>query len=140
MLDETSSPALSLKIIGHQWYWSYEYRDFNLTLDSFIIPTDSLPIGAYRLLETDNHIMAPINTIIRLLITSSDVIHAWTIPSICSKVDAVPGRINQLNINIAYPGLFFGQCSEICGANHSFIPIRIEVIPLNTFISWLNSK
>ena len=140
IIDELNKPLVTIKAIGHQWYWSYEYRDFkNISYDSFILPTKLLKSGEYRLLEVDNRIVAPINTEIRLLVTASDVIHAWTIPSLGIKVDAIPGRLNQLTFTIKRAGVFYGQCSEICGINHSFIPIVIESVNQASFIKWIKS-
>jgi len=140
LLDEINEPIITLKTIGHQWYWSYEYSDFlNIEFDSYIIPTNELSISNFRLLDVDNRIVLPINSQIRILITAADVIHSWTIPSLGVKVDGTPGRLNQTNFLINRPGLFFGQCSEICGANHSFIPIVIESVPTNFFIKWIHS-
>nr|YP_010586643.1 cytochrome c oxidase subunit II [Wormaldia unispina]UZZ44457.1 cytochrome c oxidase subunit II [Wormaldia unispina] len=139
LLDESNSPSISLKIIGHQWYWSYEYSDFkNIEFDSYMLPSNSPEY--FRLLDVDNRIILPMNIQIRALISSSDVIHAWTVPSLGVKVDAMPGRLNQVNFYINRPGLFFGQCSEICGANHSFMPISVEGINLNYFINWINKN
>nr|YP_010610697.1 cytochrome c oxidase subunit II [Luteuthis dentatus]WAP91465.1 cytochrome c oxidase subunit II [Luteuthis dentatus]WAP91491.1 cytochrome c oxidase subunit II [Luteuthis dentatus] len=141
LLDETNNPLLSIKVMGHQWYWSYEYSDFiNIEFDSYMIPTEELISGYYRLLETDHHLIIPMMTNIRMIISSADVIHSWTIPSLGVKIDAVPGRLNQLMIYTSRPGIFYGQCSEICGANHSFMPISLEVINMKSFISWLSNK
>lgn len=141
LIDEINSPSLTVKIIGHQWYWRYEYGDFtNLEFDSFILNTTDLNINDFRLLEVDNRIIIPIKTEIRLLVTARDVIHSWTIPAIGLKVDAIPGRLNQLSIFLNRPGVFYGQCSEICGANHSFIPITVESINIDNFIKWSNKK
>lgn len=138
LLDEINEPTVTLKSIGHQWYWSYEYSDFkNLEFDSYIIPTNELTENIFRLLDVDNRIILPINSQIRILITSADVIHSWTIPSLGVKVDGTPGRLNQSNFIINRPGLFFGQCSEICGANHRFMPIVIERVNTSSFIKWL---
>lgn len=135
LLDEASSPTLTVKTIGHQWYWRYEYADFiSLEFESYITPTSDLPTGASRLLEVDNRLVIPWGIETRVLVTAADVIHSWTIPRLGLKVDAIPGRLNQLSILAVQPGLFYGQCSEICGANHSFIPISIEVV---SFIDWL---
>lgn len=140
LLDEINSPSLTLKTIGHQWYWSYEYSDFiNIEFDAYIIPTNELNINSFRLLDVDNRIILPINNQIRILISAADVLHSWTIPSLGVKVDATPGRLNQTNFFINRPGLFFGQCSEICGANHRFIPIVIERIPTKFFIKWISN-
>nr|QPO06861.1 cytochrome c oxidase subunit II [Anopheles funestus] len=140
LMDEINTPSITLKSIGHQWYWSYEYSDFmNLEFDSYMVPTNELETNGFRLLDVDNRIVLPINNQIRILVTATDVLHSWTVPSLGVKVDATPGRLNQLNFLINRPGLFFGQCSEICGANHSFMPIVIESIPMNYFIKWITS-
>lgn len=140
LLDEINNPSISIKSIGHQWYWSYEYSDFsNIEFDSYIISQNDSNIDTFRLLDVDNRIILPINNQIRILVSATDVLHSWTIPSLGVKVDASPGRLNQTNFFINRPGLFFGQCSEICGANHSFIPIVIERIPTNYFIKWISN-
>lgn len=141
LLDEVGAPALTLKTVGHQWYWSYEYSDFiDLEFDSYIVPTNDLPLDGFRLLDVDNRIVLPYAVQVRLLVSAADVIHSWTVPSLGVKVDGVPGRLNQTRFFISRPGLFYGQCSEICGANHRFIPIVIESVSLNTFIGWINSQ
>lgn len=140
LTDEVRNPRITLKVIGHQWYWRYEYTDFNnLEIDAYIIQTPDLSIGDYRLLEVDNRITLPINIETRVLVTAADVIHSWTIPALGVKVDAVPGRLNQLGFTITTSGIYFGQCSEICGANHSFIPIALESVNIKYFIKWLKS-
>nr|YP_010177569.1 cytochrome c oxidase subunit II [Aporia largeteaui]QST15294.1 cytochrome c oxidase subunit II [Aporia largeteaui] len=139
LLDELNNPLITLKSIGHQWYWNYQYSDFNnIEFDSYMM-NNSNDLNNFRLLDVDNRIILPMNNQIRILITSTDVIHSWTIPSLGVKVDANPGRLNQTNIFINRPGLFFGQCSEICGANHSFMPIVIESISMKNFINWINN-
>nr|AKF78835.1 cytochrome c oxidase subunit II [Euryomma sp. SMD-2015] len=141
LLDEINEPSITLKAIGHQWYWSYEYSDFNnIEFDSYMIPTNELPTNNFRLLDVDNRIILPMNSQIRILVTAADVIHSWTIPALGVKVDGTPGRLNQTNFLINRPGLFYGQCSEICGANHSFMPIVIESIPTNYFIKWISNN
>lgn len=140
LLDEVSNPVITLKSIGHQWYWRYEYPEFkSIEFDSYIISLNDLISRGFRLLDVDNRIILPIEAKVRVIVTASDVIHSWTIPSLGVKVDGTPGRLNQINFIINRPGLFFGQCSEICGANHSFIPIVIESVNLNYFLSWLKS-
>nr|YP_008081529.1 cytochrome c oxidase subunit II [Erynnis montanus]AGJ72728.1 cytochrome c oxidase subunit II [Erynnis montanus] len=139
LLDELNNPLITLKSIGHQWYWSYEYSDFNnIEFDSYMI-NNSNEMNNFRLLDVDNRVTLPMNNQIRMLVTATDVIHSWTIPSLGIKVDANPGRLNQTNFFINRPGLFFGQCSEICGANHSFMPIVIESISIKNFINWINN-
>nr|UPP55855.1 cytochrome c oxidase subunit II [Cheiraster sp. SS-2022] len=140
LIDEVNNPFITIKAIGHQWYWSYEYADYhNLEFDSYMTPTPDLNLGNPRLLEVDNRLTLPSQTPIRVLVSSSDVLHAWTIPSLGIKMDAVPGRLNQVNFFISHCGLFYGQCSEICGANHSFMPIVIETINFSTFENWVSN-
>jgi len=139
LLDEIYSPSITLKTIGHQWYWSYEYSDFNkVEFDSYITPITDLPKRGFRLLEVDNNTVIPYNTQVRILITAADVLHSWAIPSMGIKADATPGRLNQSNLFSTRPGLFYGQCSEICGANHSFMPITLEIISPFSFFKWIN--
>nr|WMQ52324.1 cytochrome c oxidase subunit II [Ceutorhynchus albosuturalis] len=140
ILDEIYNPELTVKAIGHQWYWSYEYSDYKkIEFDSYMIPLNEMNSFNFRLLDVDNRTYIPYNTQIRIIVTSLDVIHSWTIPSLGIKIDGTPGRLNQATFNINRTGLFFGQCSEICGANHSFMPIVIESIPAKTFLHWVNS-
>nr|UGN61682.1 cytochrome c oxidase subunit II [Cryptocercus sp. 2 ZQW-2021c] len=139
LMDEVNNPTLTLKTIGHQWYWSYEYSDFiKVEFDSYMIPQNELQNHSFRLLDVDNRTTLPTNTFIRMIVTAADVLHSWTIPSLGVKADATPGRLNQISFLINRPGLFFGQCSEICGANHSFMPIVIESITTSNFIKWIS--
>nr|YP_008593208.1 cytochrome c oxidase subunit II [Sepia apama]BAN81935.1 cytochrome oxidase subunit 2 [Sepia apama] len=139
LLDETNNPLMTIKTMGHQWYWSYEYSDFmNIEFDSYMMPSNELNLGDFRLLETDHHLVLPMKTNTRVIVSSTDVIHSWTVPSLGLKVDAVPGRLNQLMLYSSKPGLYYGQCSEICGANHSFMPITLEIVNMKYFIKWLN--
>nr|UPX88397.1 cytochrome c oxidase subunit II [Nephrotoma quadrifaria] len=140
LMDEIYNPSITLKTIGHQWYWSYEFSDFNkLEFDSYMIPTTDLKLEEFRLLDVDNRVVLPLNTQIRILVSAADVLHSWTIPALGVKIDATPGRLNQTSFLINRPGLFYGQCSEICGANHSFMPIVIESVPMNYFINWIKT-
>merc|ERR1711910_183261 len=117
------------------------YSDFlNIEFDSYMVPTNELERGDFRLLEVDHRVVLPTRTDIRVLVTSADVIHSWTVPSLGIKADAVPGRLNQLRFYVKYPGVFYGQCSEICGANHSFIPIVVEAVPLKNFIESIKTS
>nr|YP_008992989.1 cytochrome c oxidase subunit II [Cyclemys tcheponensis]AEU11271.1 cytochrome c oxidase subunit II [Cyclemys oldhami]AEZ35301.1 cytochrome c oxidase subunit II [Cyclemys tcheponensis] len=137
LMDEINNPHLTIKAMGHQWYWTYEYTDYkNLEFDSYMIPTQDLPNGHFRLLEVDHRVVMPMESPIRMLISAEDVLHSWAIPSLGVKVDAVPGRLNQSTFIMARPGVFYGQCSEICGANHSFMPIVVESVPLKHFEDW----
>ncbi|YP_187579.1 cytochrome c oxidase subunit II (mitochondrion) [Asterias amurensis] len=139
LIDEVNNPFLTIKAIGHQWYWSYEYADYrDLEFDSYMIPTSDLSVGNPRLLEVDNRWPYLQQTPIAILIHSSDVLHFWTVPSLGIKMDAVPGRLNQVNFFISRCGLFYGQCSEICGANHSFMPIVIESVNFSSFENWVS--
>nr|QGT77207.1 cytochrome c oxidase subunit 2 [Tenuilapotamon latilum] len=141
LLDEVNYPSITLKTIGHQWYWSYEYSDFlQLEFDSYMTPYNEMTSSNFRLVDVDNRTILPMNTQIRILITAADVIHSWTIPALGVKADAVPGRLNQISFLINRPGLFLGQCSEICGANHSFMPIVIESTSINSFLNWISSS
>nr|YP_009915380.1 cytochrome c oxidase subunit II [Palaemon adspersus]QLM01569.1 cytochrome c oxidase subunit 2 [Palaemon adspersus] len=139
LLDEVNNPSVTLKVIGHQWYWSYEYSDFaQVEFDSYMIPTSDMEESNFRLLDVDNRTVLPMNTQIRVLVTAADVIHSWTVPSLGVKVDAIPGRLNQTSFQMNRPGLFYGQCSEICGANHSFMPILVESISVESFLNWIS--
>jgi cytochrome c oxidase subunit 2 len=145
-MDEVIDPAITLKVVGHQWYWSYEYSDYStsddetINFDSYIIQEDDLELGQLRLLEVDNRVVLPINTHVRVLITSTDVIHAWAIPSLGIKCDAYPGRLNQVSTFIKREGIFHGQCSELCGVNHGFMPIVVEAVTLQDYVSWISTK
>lgn len=140
LMDEVLDPALTIKAVGHQWYWSYEYADYEsraLEFDSYMIPTSDLNSGDLRLLEADHHLVVPVQTHVRLLVTGADVIHAFALPALGLKIDAIPGRLNQLNFLVKRPGIYYGQCSEICGANHSFMPIVLEAVSLDYYIQWI---
>lgn len=145
-MDEIIDPILTLKVIGHQWYWSYEYSDEalingeSLAFDSYMVQENDLGIGLFRLLEVDNRVVLPINTHVRILITASDVLHCWAIPSLGTKLDACPGRLNQTTVFIKREGTFYGQCSEICGINHGFMPIVIKAVSMENYINWINHK
>nr|YP_009502011.1 cytochrome c oxidase subunit 2 [Trioza remota]AWU49098.1 cytochrome c oxidase subunit 2 [Trioza remota] len=135
IMDELQSPILTIKILGHQWYWSYEYNDFNsIEFDSYMKNESN-----FRLLEVDNSTPIPLNCQIRLITSSYDVLHSWTIPSMGLKMDATPGRLNQISLLSNRSGSYYGQCSEICGANHSFMPIVVDVIPIKYFIFWIKN-
>nr|YP_009987482.1 cytochrome c oxidase subunit II [Soriculus nigrescens]ATN40433.1 cytochrome c oxidase subunit II [Soriculus nigrescens] len=140
MMDEINNPTLTVKTVGHQWYWSYEYTDYDeLNFDSYMIPTTDLKPGDLRLLEVDNRAVLPMEMTVRVLITSEDVLHSWAVPSLGLKTDAIPGRLNQTTLLATRPGLYYGQCSEICGSNHSFMPIVLELVPLKVFEKWSSS-
>nr|YP_010757375.1 cytochrome c oxidase subunit II [Nephropsis grandis]WEU77718.1 cytochrome c oxidase subunit 2 [Nephropsis grandis] len=141
LLDEVDKPEITLKIIGHQWYWSYEYSDFlQMEFDSYMIPTDESNLTSFRLLDVDNRTVLPMNIQIRVLVTAADVLHSWTVPALGIKSDAIPGRLNQLSFMVNRAGLFYGQCSEICGANHSFMPIVLETVSVPAFLNWISTS
>jgi cytochrome c oxidase subunit 2 len=145
-MDEVVDPAVTIKAIGHQWYWSYEYSDYNetdepgISFDSYMIPDDDLELGQLRILEADNRVVVPVNTHIRMIVTAADVLHSWAVPSLGVKTDAVPGRLNQTEFFIKREGVFYGQCSELCGANHAFMPIVVEAVSLENYIAWVSNK
>jgi heme/copper-type cytochrome/quinol oxidase subunit 2 len=127
---------LSIKILRNQWFWIYEYLNFNKFFFSYIIYKNYFN---FYFLETDNRLILPFNFNIQVFISSLDVIHSWSIPSINFKLDSIPNQINIKIINLIKSTIFFGQCSEICGLNHSFIPIKVESIKINNFIIWMKN-
>jgi|ERR1711865_640592 cytochrome c oxidase subunit 2 len=145
-MDEIIDPAITLKIIGHQWYWTYEYSDYcvdgsePIAFDSYMLPEEDLEKGNLRLLEVDNRITLPVDTHVRLIITAADVLHCWGMPSFGVKMDACPGRLNQTSIFIKREGTYYGQCSEICGVNHGFMPIVVNAVNLEDYIRWVATK
>lgn len=134
-IDAVTHPEYTIKIMGHQWYWSYSYSK-NLSQDSYMLPFSDLKAGELRLLEVDNSLVLPVRTPVRLIITAEDVLHSFAIPSLGVKVDAVPGRLNQAQVYVLRTGIYYGQCSEICGVNHGFMPIRLQVINKADFKSF----
>ena len=145
-MDEIVNPSITLKAIGHQWYWTYELSDYStaddasIVFDSYMIPEDDLTLGQLRLLEVDNRVVLPVHTHVRVIVTAADVLHSWAVPSLGVKCDAVPGRLNQTSFFLQREGVFYGQCSEICGANHGFMPIVVEGVSLDEYISWVSNK
>ena len=137
-MDTAQNPEMTLKVNGHQWYWSYEYPDNdNLTFDSNMVPEEDIKPGQARLLETDNRVVLPVNTDIRVLATASDVMHSWAVPAFGLKVDAIPGRANEAWVRITREGTFYGQCSELCGVNHGYMPITVEAVSKEAFARWV---
>lgn len=144
-IDEVIDPSLTIKCVGHQWYWSYEYSDFEAQLgavnfDSYMVPEDELELGELRLLEVDNRVVLPVSTHVRVLVTAADVLHSWAVPSLGVKVDACTGRLNQTSLFILREGVFYGQCSEICGVGHANMPIVVEGVSVDKYILWLSEK
>ncbi len=146
LIDEVIDAGITIKAIGHQWYWSYEYSDYytqdgkTIEFDSYMIPEADLNFGDLRLLEVDNRVVVPTNTNVRVIITATDVIHAWAVPSLGIKLDAVPGRLNQVAFLANREGVFYGQCSEICGANHAFMPIVVEAVGLDQYCNYISTN
>lgn len=171
-LDELAHPSMTIKVIGHQWYWSYEYNNvlrnifsyttndehdvlgilgdvyypqfvdkfpaqFKINFDSYMKNTDDLLTGDFRLLDVDNTLVLPTRCHIRVLVTSADVLHSWAVPSFGIKVDACPGRLSQASLLLKREGLFYGQCSEICGVNHGFMPIVVRTVTHRLFVGWV---
>ena len=136
-LDRTDQAEVTFKAIGHQWYWEYQYPDQNITFNSNMIPDNELKPGQNRLLEVDNRLVLPVNTNIRVLTTATDVLHAWTIPAFGVKKDANPGHTNEMWFRAEREGVFYGQCSEICGINHAFMPIAVEIVSKERYAEWL---
>jgi cytochrome c oxidase subunit 2 len=136
--DRAEDAEMTIKAIGHQWYWSYEYPDNgDFTFDAVMLEDDERTGDQPRLLATDNAIVLPVDTSIRLLTTASDVIHSWAIPAFGIKLDAVPGRINETWMRIEAPGLYYGMCSELCGIRHGFMPIMVKAVPKDEFRAWV---
>jgi heme/copper-type cytochrome/quinol oxidase subunit 2 len=144
-MDEVIDPLLTIKVIGYQWYWVYEYSDFllekgNFSVSSYIVSDLDLVPGDLRLLTVDNVPLIPSNVHVRFLVTAADVLHSWAIPSFGLKVDAVPGRLNQVSVFARYETVVYGQCSELCGVGHGFMPIVVRVVNVNDFVDWVNSR
>jgi cytochrome c oxidase subunit 2 len=146
LMDEVISPSMTVKVVGHQWYWSYEYSDFvnddgeSIEFDSYMIPESDLEDGQLRLLDVDNRVVVPVDTHIRFVVTGADVIHDFAVPALGLKIDACPGRLNQTSVLIQREGVFYGQCSELCGVYHGFMPIAVERVSLEKYLSWLDSQ
>lgn len=138
LIEDISSPSISVKVVGHQWYWEYQYSNswFNYSFDSYIVYNkDNIPL--YHSLDVDNRLILPTLTNVIFLVTSADVLHSWTIPSLGIKTDAIPGRLNYLSTITSFSGVYYGQCSEICGSNHRYIPIVLEFIPTKEYLDYV---
>jgi len=136
--DKTSDAEMTLNVKGYQWYWGYQYPDHgDIEFSSYLVPEKDLKPGQVRLLSTDNPVVLPVDTNIRILVTANDVIHSWAMPSLGVKMDAVPGRTNETWTRIEKEGTYFGQCSEICGINHGFMPIEIRAVSKEAFAKWV---
>ena len=135
--DEIPKADVTIKAIGYQWYWGYEYPDENIIFDSYMIDEKDLKEGQPRLLTVDNEIYVPVNKVIKVMITANDVLHAWALPAFGVKRDAVPGRINETWFKAEKTGTFYGQCSELCGIKHAFMPITVNVVTEEEYVKWL---
>ena len=137
-MDRAVNPEMTLKAVGHQWYWSYEYPDNgDFTFDAYMIADEDLQEGQLRLFDVDNRVVLPVETDVRLLTTATDVLHSWAVPALGVKLDAVPGKINETWLRINRPGIYYGQCSELCGAYHGFMPVMIEAVSKEEFDAWV---
>ena len=145
LIDEIIDAGITIKVVGHQWYWSYEYSDdadqdgASIEFDSYMVPEADLEEGQLRLLEVDNQLVVPTNTHVRVILTSADVIHCWAVPSLGVKLDCIPGRLNQTGFLAFREGTFYGQCSEICGANHAFMPIVVKAVNIDEYCNHIES-
>jgi cytochrome c oxidase subunit 2 len=136
--DRTQNAEMTVKVVGHQWYWSYEYPDQgNFTFDSYMVPDTDLKPGQRRLLEVDNRLVVPAGTNVRILVAGTDVIHSWFVPSLGVQIYAMPGRLNETWVNVEKPGVYYGQCNQICGINHAFMPIAVEALSKEDFARWV---
>ena len=146
LMDEIVLPGLTLKVVGHQWYWSYEYSDYitadgdPVEFDSYLVPESDLELGELRLLSVDEPVVLPVDTTVRAIVTATDVIHDFAVPSLGLKLDAIPGRLNQASILAQRTGTFYGQCSELCGVYHGFMPIQVDVVSQDNFLRWLGTR
>jgi len=143
-----AEPVMTIKVVGHQWYWSYEYTDKldksvygsfadkSVMIDSYRVPDAELAMGQKRLLQVDKPVVLPIETQIRVVVTAADVLHSWSVPSLGVKMDAVPGRLNQFYLYIPLQGVYYGQCSELCGVEHGFMPISLYAVKPEIFVDW----
>jgi cytochrome c oxidase subunit 2 len=143
LLDEVVTPTMTIKVVGHQWYWSYEYSDYlgasgdPLEFDSYMVPEAELEPGDLRLLAVDAPVVVPVHTHIRFIVTAGDVLHDFAVPSLGLKLDACPGRLNQTSVLIERASSYYGQCSELCGAYHAFMPIEVRAVPMDEYVTWL---
>lgn len=140
MQAKLENADLTLKVTGRQWYWDYEYPDQGVAFSSYMVPDNEIKPGQLRLLEVDNRIVLPVDTNVRIQVTAGDVLHSFAIPALGVKTDAVPGRLNETWTRITHEGVFYGQCSELCGVNHGYMPIAIEAVSKEKFAAWVQQK
>lgn len=139
LIEDVDKPSLTVKVVGHQWYWEYQYSNswFNYSFDSYMV-YEKFNLPLFYALDVDNRLILPTLVNVLFLVTSSDVLHSWTVPRLGIKTDAIPGRINSLYTNVVNSGVYYGQCSEICGSNHSFIPIVLEFVPIDSYLDFIS--
>lgn len=141
MMDKAHDADMTLKVTGHQWYWSYEYPDHGgFSFDSFVKDSESLQPGEPRLLAVDREAVVPVGMTVRVLLTSEDVLHSWAVPSLGIKTDTMPGRLNETWFRIEKPGVYYGQCSELCGVQHGFMPIAVRAVEKEEFDRWISGE
>jgi cytochrome c oxidase subunit 2 len=139
-VDTVPKADMTIKAIGHQWYWTYEYPDHNnISFDSVMVPEAEIKAGMRRLLEVDNQVVVPVNATVRVQVTAEDVIHAWAVPAFGVKIDGYPGKLNETWFKAEKEGTYYGQCSELCGTNHGYMPIRVDVVSKEKFDAWVSS-
>jgi cytochrome c oxidase subunit 2 len=138
-IDQEPQNAMNIKVIGHQWYWSYEYPDQSIAFDSYMVEDKDIQAGQIRLLSVDNNLVVPVGVPVCLQLTSMDVLHSWAVPALGVKKDTVPGRLNQMWLQVDRPGLYYGQCSELCGMKHGFMPIVVEAVTPEQYALWLEA-
>lgn len=139
-MDRAKDADLTLKVTGHQWYWSYAYPDQNVSFDANMVQDGDLKPGEPRLLAADAHVVLPVGATVRIQTTADDVVHSWSVPALGVKIDAFPGRLNETWVRIDRPGMYYGQCSQLCGINHGFMPIQIEAVPKDQFTTWVQQN
>lgn len=146
VMDEVISPSLTIKVVGHQWYWSYECCDFlnedgdPIQFDSYMVPDSDLEEGQLRLLEVDQRVILPVDTHVRFVVTGADTLHDFAVPALGLKIDCCPGRLNQTSALAQRAGTFYGQCSELCGVYHGFMPVVVQAVDLDAYLVWLDSQ
>ncbi len=136
-MDRAEKADLTVKATGHQWYWSYSYPDQNVSFDANMVQDESLEPGQPRLLTADAHVVVPVGAVVRIQTTADDVIHSWSVPAFGVKIDALPGRLNEAWFKVERPGMYYGQCSQLCGVLHGFMPIQVEAVSQADFDSWV---
>lgn len=138
-VDTVGKMDMTIKVVGRQWFWQYEYPDEKIAFDSYMIPDEKIQAGQYRLLDVDNPLVLPVDTNIRVLTTAGDVIHSFAVPALGIKVDAIPGRVNESWMRITKTGHYYGQCSELCGIGHGFMPISLKAVSKEDYQKWLET-